>query len=235
MIARISASFAVTISLAAHATAEVAPLVEPPFNNGAETVTATQSIKGPLTAQHLSSSLAGDAMDSIQPFVQTLELQGIRFHVTTALVDGNPVLYITPQGLEIDNSKVTHPLTGNIVRAEVADLDRNGSPEIYVFVKSSGRGMAGELIAYSANRKKSLSTIYLPPVSDNPKIAEGYQGEDEFAVTENSLVRQFPVYDGADAEAGRTGKIRQVQYRLIPGEAGWLLRVFQVTDTEAIF
>jgi hypothetical protein len=230
MIARISASFAVTISLAAHATAEVAPLVEPPFNNGAETVTATQSIKGPLAAQHLSSSLAGDAMDSIQPFDQTLESRGIRFHVTTALVDGNPVLYITPQGLEIDNSKVTHPLTGSIVRAEVADLDRNGSPEIYIFVRSSGRGIAGELVAYSANRKKSLSEIYLPPVSDNPKIAEGYQGEDEFAVTENALVQRYPVYDGADAGARRTEKMRQVHYRLISGEAGWVLRVSEVTE-----
>lgn len=230
MIARISASFAVTISLAAHATAEVAPLVEPPFNNGAETVTATQSIKGPLTAQHLSSRLVDDAKDSIQPFDQTLEWQGIRFHVTTALIDGNPVLYITPQGLEIDNSKVTHPLTGNIVRAQVADLDRDGSPEIYVFVRSSGRGMVGELIAYAANRKKSLSSIYLPPVSDNPKIAEGYQGEDEFAVTEHALVQRFPVYDGADAGARRTGKVRQVQYRLFPGEAGWLLRISEVTE-----
>ncbi|WP_338920768.1 hypothetical protein V0M98_28130 [Pseudomonas silesiensis] len=230
MIARISAAFAVMVSLVAHANAGVAPLVEIAFNNGAETVTANHSIKEPLAAQHLSSSLAGDAMDSIQPFDQTLESRGIRFHVTTALVDGNPVLYITPQGLEIDNSKVTHPLTGNIVRAEVADLDRNGSPEIYVFVRSSGRGMAGELVAYSANRKKSLSGIYRPPVSDNPKIAEGYQGEDDFAMTEHALVQRFPVYDGADAGAGRTGKMRQVQYRLIPGEAGWVLRVSEVTE-----
>ncbi|VVO24613.1 hypothetical protein [Pseudomonas fluorescens] len=230
MIARISAAFAVTVSLATHATAEVAPRIEIPSNNRAEAVTATQSIKGPLTAQYLSSSLVGDAKNSIQPFDQTLELQGIRFHVTTALVNGNPVLYIAPQGLEIDNSKVTQPITGNIVRAQVADLDRNGSPEIYVFVRSSGRGVAGELVAYSANRKKSLSEIYLPPVSDNPKTAEGYQGEDEFAVTEHALVQQFPVYDGADAGAGRTGKMRQVQYRLTPGEAGWVLRVSKVTD-----
>ena len=230
MIAHISAAFAVMVSWVAHANAGVAPRVEIPFNNGAETVTATQPIKEPLTANYLSSSLVGNAMNSIQPFDQTLEWQGIRFHVTTALIDGNPVLYITPQGLEIDNSKVTHPLTGNIVRAQVADLDRDGSPEIYVFVRSSARGMAGELIAYSANRKKSLSSIYLPPVSDNPKIAEGYQGEDEFAVTEHALVQRFPVYDGADAGARRTGKVRQVQYRLIPGEAGWLLRISEVTE-----
>ncbi|WP_223516263.1 hypothetical protein, partial [Pseudomonas sp. GL-B-19] len=156
--------------------------------------------------------------DSAQPFDQTLELQGIRFHVKGEWVDGNPVVRISPQGLEIDNSEITRPLTGNIARAEVADLDRDGSPEIYIFARSPGRGMSGELVAYSANRKKSLSEIYLPAVSENAKMAEGYQGEEEFAVVENALVRRFPVYDSPEAGAGRTGKMRQVQYRLVAGE-----------------
>ncbi|MGG7649292.1 hypothetical protein ACQ4OB_14870 [Pseudomonas sp. ES4] len=179
----------------------------------------------------LSLSLsAGDATNSNQPFDQTLELQGIGFHVKSVSVDGNRALHIAPQGLEIDNSEIVRPLTGTIVRAEVADLDRNGSPEIYVFIRSPGRGMPGELIAYAANRKKSLSEIYLPPVSENPKTAVGYQGEDEFAVVENALVQRFPVYDSTDADAGRTGKIRQVQYTLMPGEAGWVLRALGTTE-----
>jgi hypothetical protein len=168
--------------------------------------------------------------DSAQPFDQTLELQGIRFHVKGEWVDGNPVVRISPQGLEIDNAQITRPLTGNIARAEVADLDRDGSPEIYVFARSPGRGMPGELVAYAANRKKSLSEIYLPAVSENAKMAEGYQGEEEFAVVENMLVRRFPIYDSADVEAGRTGRMRQVQYRLMAGEAGWVLREGEVTE-----
>ena len=83
--------------------------------------------------------------------------------------------------------------------------------------------LPGELIAYSANRKKSPGAIYLPDISENAKTAEGYQGEDEFTVVENALVRRFPVYDSADVGAGRTGKMRQVQYRLMAGEAGWVL------------
>jgi hypothetical protein len=178
----------------------------------------------------LSLSLSGDATDSNQPFDQTLELQGIGFHVTSVSVAGNRALRIAPQGLEIDNSEIVRPLTGTIVRAEVADLDRNGSPEIYVFIRSPGRGMPGELIAYAANRKKSLSEIYLPPVIENPKTAVGYQGEDEFAVVENALAQRFPVYDSTDADAGRTGKMRQVQYTLMPGEAGWVLRALGVAE-----
>ncbi|OYQ19199.1 hypothetical protein B7L09_13485 [Pseudomonas mandelii] len=171
-----------------------------------------------------------DTSDSTRPFDQTLELQGIRFHVTTEGIDDHRVLRISPQGLETDNSDITRPLTGNVVRAEVADLDRDGSPELYVFARSPGRGLPGELVAYSANRKKSLSEIYLPPVSEDVKAAEGYQGEDEFAVVENVLVRRFPVYESADAGAGRTGKMREVRYRLMAGEAGWVLRGDGVTE-----
>jgi hypothetical protein len=90
--------------------------------------------------------------------------------------------------------------------------------------------MPGELVAYAANHKKSLSEIYLPPVSENAKVAEGYQGEDEFAVVENALVRRFPVYDSAEAGAGRTGKMRQVEYRLVAGEAGWVLKGGEGTE-----
>ncbi|WP_339494082.1 hypothetical protein [Pseudomonas sp. RA_105y_Pfl2_P56] len=172
----------------------------------------------------------GDAVDNHAPFDQNLALQGIHFHVQATTVDGKPTLRIEPKGLEIDNSAMTRPLNGEIVRAEVADLNNDGSPEIYVFTRASGRGMPGELIAYSANHKKSLSDIYLPPVSDNPNTAEGYQGEDSFSVVENWLVRRFPLYDSADANAGRTGKMRQVQYTLDAGEAGWILREDKVTE-----
>lgn len=112
---------------------------------------------------------AADAVDGTKPFDQTLELQGIRFHVSREQVDGQSVLRIEPKGLEIDNSAITRPLKGEIVRAEIGDLNNDGSPEIYVFTRISGRGMPGDVIAYSANNKKSLSEIYLPPVSDNPK------------------------------------------------------------------
>jgi len=172
----------------------------------------------------------GDAISRQQPFDQTQELQGIAFHVSTEQVDGKPTLHIAPKGLEIDNTVIIQALSGEVVRAEVADLNNDGSPELYVFTRSPGRGLPGELIAFSANNKKSLSAIYLPPVSDNPKTAEGYQGEDSFAVVENSLVQRFPVYDSADAGAGRTGKMRQVQYKLVAGEAGWILREDKVSE-----
>ena len=75
-----------------------------------------------------------------------------------------------------------------------------------------------------------MSSIYLPPLDEDPKLAEGYMGHDEFAVVENTLVRRFPLYRAGDSNAAPSGRTRQLQYRLAAGEAGWVLRLERVTE-----
>jgi hypothetical protein len=55
-------------------------------------------------------------------------------------------------------------------------------------------------------------------------------GHDEFAVVENVLARRFPVYRPGDTNAKPTGGVRQLQYKLVPGEAGWLLKLDRKVD-----
>ncbi|MCU0223241.1 MAG: PliI family lysozyme inhibitor of I-type lysozyme [Acidobacteria bacterium] len=163
-------------------------------------------------------------------FARTLELQGITFRVTCPNASSLNKVTITPSGLEIDNAPVEREADGTVVGAEVADLNVDGSPEVYVYVQSAGSGSYGSLIAFSANQKKSLSEIYLPPVADDPKASKGYMGHDEFAVVESTLVQRFPLYAGGDTNTQPSGKWRQLQYKLAPGEAGWLLRVDKVVE-----
>ena len=132
------------------------------------------------------------------PFDQTLTLLGITFRVTSANKASLNELTILPSGLAIDNSTVLRSIDGQVTRAEVADLDADGSPEIYVYVVSAGSGSYGSLVAYCANRRKSLSEIHLPPVADSPAAARGYMGHDDFAVVEGMLIRRFPVYRDGD-------------------------------------
>ena len=70
-----------------------------------------------------------------------------------------------------------------------------------------------------------MSPIYLPPVSDSPALSKGYMGHDEFAVVEGTLIQRFPIYRDLDTNARPSGKIRQLQYKLKAGEAGWVLRL----------
>jgi hypothetical protein len=163
-------------------------------------------------------------------FDRTLELYGVTFIVTCDNDSSLNQLSIVPAGLELDNAAITQDVDGTVVGAEVADLDANGSPELYVYVRSAGSGSYGSLVAYAANKRKSLSGIYLPPVADNGTIAKGYMGHDEFAVVENRLVQRFPIYLDGDTNAKPTGGTRQVQYKLVPGEAGWRLAVDRVVE-----
>ena len=170
----------------------------------------------------LFSQLAG-AAEEAGGFDRVFELQGISFHVLCPNQGSINQLEIIPAGLEIDNAVFKREIDGTVTGAEVADLNGDGSPEIYTYIHSAGSGSYGSLVAYSANNKKSLSEIILSPLADDKENSRGYMGHDEFAVVENYLVRRFPVYVKGDTNASPTGGTRQLQYRLKQGEASWVL------------
>jgi hypothetical protein len=189
---------------------------------------ASEAASKPAPAVEAPSTAAPTAVSA--GFDQQRELQGIGFRVSSPnLAMGNTVT-VVPTGLEIDNSPWESPVDGDVVGAEIGDLDANGSPEIYVYVRSRDSAARGSLVGYAANNRKSLSAIYLPPLSDDPAAAAGYQGHDEFALVERSLARRFPLYAGDGVAAVPTGKTRQLQYRLTAGEAGWKLDLVNSTE-----
>jgi hypothetical protein len=157
-----------------------------------------------------------------------LALGGVSFQVQATNVGSINQLTLQPAGLEFSTEPFLHEIDGTAYGAEIADLDANGWPEVYVYVASAGSGSYGSLVAYGVNAGRSASPIYLPPLTDDAEASAGYQGHDEFAVVENRLVRRFPVYNTGDTNSEPTGGMRQVQYKLIAGEAGWLLRADRV-------
>ena len=177
------------------------------------------------TTYTLDVGLAGAAPAA---FDQTLVLQGIRFHVTSDNRGSAQTLRIVPSGLAIDNAPIVKSIDGRVSGAEVADLDADGSPELYVYVTSAGSGSYGSLVAYAANHRKSLSEIVLPPLTG--AAATGYMGHDEFAVLEGMLGRRFPVYRDGDSNARPSGGMRQLQYTLVPSEASWQLRLDRLAE-----
>ena len=55
-------------------------------------------------------------------------------------------------------------------------------------------------------------------------------GHDEFSIVESSLVRRFPIYLKGDTNASPSGGTRQLQYKLLAGEAGWILQLDRVVE-----
>lgn len=171
----------------------------------------------------LSTSLR--SKEAVPAFDRTLAWQGARFQVTSANTGVPNLVRVAPSGLLSDNAVQEREVAGIVTGAEVADLNADGSPEVYVYVASMDDSAQGSLLAFSANRGRSLSDIVLPPLKATPGASAGYRGHDEFAVLEGVLGRRFPIHDKAGQP---TGRMRQLQYRLVPGEAAWRLRVERV-------
>ena len=56
-------------------------------------------------------------------------------------------------------------------------------------------------------------------------------GHDEFTIIESSLARRFPIYRDGDTNSNPTGGMRQIQYKLVDGEASRKFVVDKITNS----
>jgi hypothetical protein len=159
-------------------------------------------------------------LDPAQPLTRSLTLHGIRFDVTSPNLARGNTLRIVPHGLT-DNSEIVQAVDGVVVDAEIADLNVDQAPEVYVYVREPGADARLSLVAYASNRNRSLSSIFLPPLDETPGAADGYRGNDAMAVVESVFARRFPIAGGGT---------RQLQYHLAHGEASWVLKFDRMTE-----
>lgn len=137
----------------------------------------------------------------------------------------NKQLKIRIYGPDINNEEFVGDLNAGVIQAELGDLNADSFPEIYIYTLSNDGSRKGDMIAYSSNNGKSFTPIYLPPITDNSEASKGYNGGDEFAVVENTLVRRFPIII-----EGKTVGTKQIQYKLTKGESAWQLVIDKIVE-----
>ena len=169
----------------------------------------------------LATALPGSAWAGAG-FHKTLNLQGISFQVHSSGEGSQQQLTITTTGAKPPIKPIRQTVNGQVVGAEVADLNNNGMPEIYVFVQGAGSGSYGEVVGFAVIKGSELSPITLPELTG--ANAQGYQGHDQFQVVESCLARRFPIYKPGDSNAKATGGQRQICYKLNAGESSFILR-----------
>jgi hypothetical protein len=152
----------------------------------------------------------------------SLSLQGVTFQVTTT--GGGSVQQLVVKASEQGHAYpvVKDELLGSLSGREVEDLNSDGRPELILFVTGAGSGSYGSVMAWSASKGHTLLPITMPELSG--KLAQGYMGHDQFAVVETTLMRRFPIYRPGDTNAKPTGGTRQISYKLVAGEAGFLFK-----------
>lgn len=129
---------------------------------------------------------------------------------------------IFSSNLKYSKKPIINEIEGNIVFSEIADLNADGSPEVYMYIENQKENRVySSLLAYSVNNGFSMSEIYLAPLSHDKKAFDEYEGNDEFRVVENTLIRRFPIKDN---------KTKQIQYKLVAGEASWQLKIDKIME-----
>jgi len=154
-----------------------------------------------------------------KPFSERLVINGIEFKVASQNTSSKNTVSIVPAGFKRNVAIIQTSIDGVVTGAEAADLNNDGYPELYIYINTADKRAYGSLLAYASNKNLSLTSIYLPSLSEVDKKTFSYSGHDEFSVVENRLMRRFPVASSNDVP-----RYRQIQYRLSAGEAGWVLK-----------
>jgi hypothetical protein len=170
-----------------------------------QTATDTANISGDPKSNPVAQTPAS------QPFSKEVSYKNIKFAVSSpGLATGNSFTVI-PSGLTEVNDPVTEQMDGMVTEVSIDEIDGDDSPELCVITK---QGEKVKAYIYSANKNKSLSSVYFPEMTD-AKLLAGHKGGDEYAFVEGTFIQRFPLFDGES----KTGKTRQLQYKLKPGEA----------------
>lgn len=138
------------------------------------------------------------------------------------------LIRVTPEGFarnQVWELDVENPYV-QISNAEISDISGDNIPEVFVYTTSTLPDANGDVYAFTITRNKSMLPIYMPPINDDPEARIGYVGHDEFAVVETTLVRRFPKYN----DNGDIVGTKQIQYKMVPGEAGYILQRDRIVE-----
>lgn len=184
------------------------------YCSGGATLAGTYSkVQGPIDQQQIDKT----------QFTKVLELQDIGFNVSAIKKNGINQLTVFTFGLPREYNETVPIYNQEVINAEAEDLNSDGSPELVVFTRENSPNKKGHVYAFSVNDHKSMSAVSFPPTDENDRINSGYRGMDEFALGETDLIQRFPIFENNV----KTGKYRQVRYKLEDGEA---LRTFVVEE-----
>ena len=134
--------------------------------------------------------------------------------------DKNDII-IDPIGFENNAREAQFEIRGRINKCELDDFNNDGFPDAVLYVIDAKH--KGYVIGITSEKNEGMNAILFPDINDDVKLSTGYNGYDEFSLFQGTLLRKFPIFDTTNATLQqRTGKIRTIQYNVVPNDRGSL-------------
>lgn len=129
-------------------------------------------------------------------------------------------------GFEDTKDELEIDLKGKVTGAEVDDLNKDGFPDLVVYVITDDIKRKGTVIAISSNENKGILPIYFPSITDSEKLKQGYDGNDTFKLINGVLSHKFSITNTSDSSE-QYAIARQVLYNVVKTENGWKFSVLR--------
>ena len=141
-----------------------------------------------------------------QEYNKILNSDGIEFKISSENKDNKNIVSISTKGLsEVEYNETFDIKNYEITNSEVADLDSDGSPELFIYTQSKDKEKYTKVLIFSVNNKKSMSEAFF--AEDNKS-----QSQNKFFIEGKHL-----------CEVSSSNQ-QKVCYKLVNGEASKLLK-----------
>lgn len=163
------------------------------------------------------------AQNIIRKMDSTMKLGKVGYRVTcfNKNLDKNTAS-VLPIGFDKAVREFSFEIKGRIVSAEVDDVNRDGYPDLMIYVVNNDSIPKGNVIGISSEKNENVAPIMFPDIFDDPKLRVGYKGNDSYFLMEGNLMRRFQVYpvEGLPVSTKPGILYRQIQYQVVPGDRG---------------
>jgi hypothetical protein len=162
-------------------------------------------------------------------FESEIALECVTFKVEGQGDEYDYRITIIPSGLVAGCAPIRLDTPGSrIASVEICDINGNGSPVLFVFLRSLATDSRMSIVAYALNQTKSLSPVVLADgdFGENFELGNGYTGHDYFGVVDGYLLRRFPVFH----KGAFIGTFREIRYKMDRGTIGQVLRPYDSVE-----
>jgi len=160
----------------------------------------------------------------------TVKMGKVGYRVTcmNRSLDRN-TLTIRPVGFKSETREASLELKGRVVSTEIDDLNNDGFPDIIILVMDAKDKLS--LFSIASRDNERMEPIYFPDITNDMQLSKGYRGMDEYKLVEGVLFRKFPIFESDTTIKTPTNKVRQILYRVMPGDQGsWRFKSFKTFE-----
>lgn len=183
----------------------------------AETVNAPDETPAPTeeTAPESAELARQSAPAATAPFEEKLAEGPVTFIVESPNASPN-YFTLNTEGMSVRNEETKVDVNGSVVRAQLADLNQDSYPEVYIFTREDNG--TEEVYAFASYRNRSYGQIYLAE-AENADSRRDRDGAETFELTETALLQKFTTPESEQ----RNGNPQTITYALKKGETSYRL------------